>query len=187
MKSFEEEEELKPEIITNNNEREVTKEEVENDAGASKAFYLTKSERVPEDTCALSMESLFSFPIFRRKLFSEQCRRAYIFIVKRFKVLEKIYFYTAKLQQCLLNKIGPTQREMVSLTANIYYPASDGILVKMNICSGEETAIIFCLVEIIPGLPFSLFLRFLSPPCYFLNWLGPVLILLTEMVQAFSK
>jgi hypothetical protein len=182
-----EEKVFKPELITNNNEREATiREEVENDAVASKAFYLTKPERVPENTSALSMESLFLFSIFRTKLFLKHCQEADISTDERFKVLKKIYFYTAKSQQCLQNTTGPTQRVMVSLTANIYHPASDGNLVKMNICSSEETAIIFCLVEIIRGLIISHF-RFLSPPYYFLNWLGAVLILLTEMVQAFSS
>jgi hypothetical protein len=55
---------------TNNDEREVIKEEVENDAVASKALILTKSERMPENTSALSMESLFSFPTLQSKLFS---------------------------------------------------------------------------------------------------------------------
>jgi hypothetical protein len=138
---------FKPELITKHNVREATKEEVENDAVASKAVILTKAERLPDSTSALSMESSFSFPILRPKLFSEDCRWADTFIRNGCKVLKKIYFYTAKLQYCLQNTIGPTQRVMVSLTANIYHPALDGNLVKMNICSGEETAIIFCLVK----------------------------------------
>jgi hypothetical protein len=59
---------------------------------------------------------------------------------------------------------------MVSLTANLYHPALDENLVKMNICSGEETALIFCLVEIIRGFLFPIL--FLSPPLLLLKLAG---------------
>jgi hypothetical protein len=89
--------------ITTSDEREATKAEAENDAVASKAFILTKPERVPENTSALSVEALFLILSEQSKLLSTHNHVAEI-LRNRFKSLKKeTYFYTAKLQKYHLN------------------------------------------------------------------------------------
>jgi hypothetical protein len=66
--------------------------------------------------------------------------------------------------------------------ADAYDPALFGHMVKMNAYRRWLAACFFFLVDELRGVFFTFFL---SPPCYISNWLGAVLILLTETVQAF--
>jgi hypothetical protein len=59
---------------------------------------------------------------------------------------------------------------MVLLAANVYQPALDGNLVKMNIYRGFQAAFFFCFVDMLRSFLFSLL--FLSPPLLHLKLAG---------------
>jgi hypothetical protein len=163
---------------TISNEREVIQNKLENDTVGLLGSFLNKSERTPEDTCALSKE--FLLPSQRSKLVTNHSYGVgIILIVNRFKFLEKITnFYSANSQQSLHNNKGPILRGMVLPTIDAYDPTLYGRMVKMNTHRGWQIALFFCLVDMFRG--FFVFSFFLSPPFTLLKGLGPPLIQLAE-------